>query len=568
MKFEDFRIRTKLLLLVIMMSLVAAGIASFGVTKISYLSQSLKTVDDVDSAATLGARMDQNTIALNRSEYRVAADPSPENIAAAHAVADKNMQEFKVRFSKAQTIADDEEKAQLDTIATQYAAYRDGLNQTYDLASKLGSQVVLDDAQKTISAHVKDNRANADKLQAAVKAYVDHIDARGTKIADDAKAQGNAAILIMIAVAIGGVIFGVVVGMLMANFGISIPLNRSVGELRKLADGQLDTLVTGANRRDECGDIAKGLAVFRENAVKARDLEAEAANQKQMAEANRKAMMLKLADDFESSVGAIVTLVSAAATEMQAAATQLTATAEETSAQSVAVSAAAEEAGTNVTSVASSAEELGASVSEIGRRVEASAHMSNEAVREANMAAQVVAELNEVAASIGGVIDVISGLASQTNLLALNATIESARAGEAGKGFAVVASEVKQLAGQTAKATTDISSKIIQIQESTSRAVQAIQGITSTILHISETSTAIASAVDQQGAATSEIVQAVTQASMGTSEVTSNISGVAQAAEQTGLAASQVLNSSSELAEQAQRLHHEMDQFLATVRAA
>ncbi len=95
-----------------------------------------------------------------------------------------------------------------------------------------------------------------------------------------------------------------------------------------------------------------------------------------------------------------------------------------------------------------------------------------------------------------------------------------------------------------------------------------MQNITGTIQTINHTSAAIFSAVEQQSAATQEIVQAVNQASMGTTEVTSNITGVAEAAEQTGAAAVQVQVSSAELATLAERLHHEMDKFLATVRAA
>ncbi|CAL4869682.1 hypothetical protein MMA231_03974 (plasmid) [Asticcacaulis sp. MM231] len=435
MKFQDLRIRTKLLVLIAMMSLVTAGIAAFGVSKISFLNQNLETVDTVNSAATLGARMNQNTIIMNRSEYRVAADPSPETIKAARAVADKNIAQFKERLAKSAETADADEKKQLEAIAAQYDQYVSGLNKTYDLAAQLGGQISLSEGQRTIVDHVKTNREQADKLQAAVKAYVDHVDARGTKTADDAKTQGNAAIMVMIGVAVGGVMFGIVIGMLMANFGISIPLNRSVDELRKLADGRLDTIVTGADRGDECGDIAKGLAIFRENAVKARDLEADAANQKHLAEVNRKKMMMKLADDFEKSVGSIVGLVSSAATEMQASAAQLSATAQETSAQSVAVSAAAEEAGTNVTSVAGAAEELGASVAEIGRQVERSSQISNEAVQEASRAAMVVSELSSVSSSIGSVVDMINTIASQTNLLALNATINPPAPGKPAKGL-------------------------------------------------------------------------------------------------------------------------------------
>jgi len=282
--------------------------------------------------------------------------------------------------------------------------------------------------------------------------------------------------------------------------------------------------------------------------------------------AERKKLMQNLAGEFEENVGAIVRQVAAAATELQAAAQDLSTTAKRTTEQSIAVSAAAEEAGTNVTSVAGAAEELGASVSEIGRQVEGSSEVSNAAVQEASRAAQVVSEMNTVASSIGSVLEMINSIASQTNLLALNATIEAARAGEAGKGFAVVASEVKQLAGQTSRATTEISGKIALIQETTQRAVAAIQGITQTITVINTTSAAIAAAVDQQGAATREIVQAVSQASVGTSEVTSNISGVALAAEHTGEAASKVLMASSDMATQAERLHREMDRMLANVR--
>ncbi len=568
MKFKDLKIKTKLLLLIVLMSAVTGVVSFFGVTRLHHANESTIKVDAADSLALLGARLNQNVINLNRSEYRVASDPTADNVAGAKAVADTNRKQFDERMQQAMSGASDTEKQQLTDIKAAYASYTAGLDQTYEMASRTGSEVTLSEAQQKINNLVQSNRSNADALQQAIKGYADSLDAKGSKLAMDTKAEGQMAITILISVAVVGLLAGILVGLLLATYGISAPLNRSVEELRKLADGKLDTNVTGADRGDECGDIAKGLAIFKENAVKNKELEADAAEQKIRAEAGRKQVMMQMADDFEKSVGGIVSLVSSAATEMQAAAAQLTSTAQETSAQSLAVSSAAEEAGANVASVAASTEELGASVSEIGRQIETSAQISTDAMTEASQAAMIVDELNEVAASIGGFVDLISGLANQTNLLALNATIESARAGEAGKGFAVVASEVKALAGQTAKATTEISEKITQIQQATSRAATAMKNIGGTIQNINNTSTAIASAVEQQNAATQEIVQAVSQASVGTTEVTSNISGVAMAAEQTGAAAAQVLSSSSELAEQAERLHHEMDKFLTNVRAA
>ncbi len=279
------------------------------------------------------------------------------------------------------------------------------------------------------------------------------------------------------------------------------------GAMTVLAGGDTSAEVPFRARRDEVGAMASAVQVFKDNLLRTRQLEAETAQARLAAEAQRKAGMRQMADSFEAAVGGIIGLVSSSATELQATAGAMSGTAAETAAQSTAVAAAAEEAGSNVATVAAAAEELGSSVQEIGRQVDGSASIAREAVIAADETGALVQDLSGAVERIGDVVGLISSIAGQTNLLALNATIEAARAGEAGKGFAVVAAEVKDLAGQTARATQEIAGQIGRIQSSTGQAVIAIGGITQRIRDISATATSIAAAVEQQGAATQEIVR-------------------------------------------------------------
>jgi len=359
-----------------------------------------------------------------------------------------------------------------------------------------------------------------------------------------------------------------IAGFVIVRWRVVGPIAGMTGVMRRLAGGDLTVQVAGANRRDEVGEMAKAVQVFKDGLIHVAALEEETALARAGAEAQRKAAMREMADNFEAAVGGIVGMVTASATELQATAQSMSGTAAETAGQSTAVAAAAEEAASNVGTVAAAAEELGSSVQEIGRQVSGSAQLAQAAVNEASQTASLVQELSGAVAKIGDVVTMITSIAGQTNLLALNATIEAARAGEAGRGFAVVAAEVKELANQTARATDEISTQIARIQGSTGQAVSAIGSITTRIQEISGVATAIAAAVEEQGAATQEIVRNVAQAALGTGEVTSNIAGVAGAAEETGAAASQVLASASELSRQSESLSTEVDRFLATVRAA
>jgi methyl-accepting chemotaxis protein len=372
---------------------------------------------------------------------------------------------------------------------------------------------------------------------------------------------------ILIAACVIGVILLAVI--LLATRSVTKPIKGLTGGMKKLAAGNFDGVLPGLGRRDEIGEMAQAVEDFKVKAAERAQQEAEEkAEADRHAAAARKAEMRRLADEFESAVGEIVQTVSSASTQLEAAATQLTKSAATTENLSTKVASASEQASANVQSVAEATEELAASVGEIGRQVQESSRISSDAVGQAAKTDDRIIMLSQAAGRIGDVTKLITTIAEQTNLLALNATIEAARAGEAGKGFAVVAQEVKQLAAQTAKATSEISSQINEMQSATQESVVAIKEIGGTISRISEIATAIAAAIEEQGASTREITRNVQQAASGTTQVAANIGEVSRGASETGLASSQVLSSAQSLATESNRLKHEMDKFLATVRAA
>ncbi len=369
-------------------------------------------------------------------------------------------------------------------------------------------------------------------------------------------------------------IFGaaaLVVGAILAwliGRGISRPVAGMCAAMRALASGDRSVEIPGVGRKDEIGQMAGTVVVFRDSMVEAERLRDENERHKAEAETQRRAGMMRLADTFESGIKGVVNSVASQSTQMQSAAQAMAHTAESATEQATAVAAAVEQASANVQTVATAAEELSASVVEIGRQVEQSSKIANQAVDEADRTNTTVEGLSRAAQRIGEVVLLIETIAGQTNLLALNATIEAARAGDAGKGFAVVASEVKSLASQTAKATEEIRTQIGEIQGATGQTVEAIHNIGTTIRQMSEIATTIASAVEEQGAATREIATNVQQAAQGTGNIASNIEGVSRAASDTGAAATQVLSAAGELSRQSDTLRHDVDEFLATVRAA
>ena len=365
-----------------------------------------------------------------------------------------------------------------------------------------------------------DNDANRSNRQALNKAVQDLADTNNKAIdrmAAELADYQRSTVIEVVAIAGVGVLVGAGLASLIAIGFVARPVGRLTQTMKDLAGGDTSIAVPAADRRDEIGDMARAVVVFRENEIRAS--EAEAAKRADEAHREERRALETLTKSFGETMNRVVRTLSGTATEMQGSAETMSRLSSSTEARSSTVAQASHTTSSNVQTVAAAAEELSSSIGEIGRQVAESAKVAQRAVDEANRTDHSVQSLADGAQKIGEVVRLINDIASQTNLLALNATIEAARAGEAGKGFAVVASEVKSLANQTAKATEEIAAQIQGIQSATQAAVQAIGGITRTIGEMSHISTGIASAVEQQDAAAREIAQNVQMAAAGTDEV-------------------------------------------------
>uniref|UniRef100_UPI00036196D7 methyl-accepting chemotaxis protein n=1 Tax=Elioraea tepidiphila TaxID=457934 RepID=UPI00036196D7 len=483
----SLRITAKFGILAAALGLAMLTLGGMALRGIDRLIDDLVRVEKEGDAAAHAARINASFAHIRRLEFRAATDRTAE-IGAIRSEISQFHARFRMGAEAIGAHAGAERQGMLAELAPAAERYMAGVARTLAAAERQDAE-----ANRIVYASLQDF-LTLDKLTDELEAAAQAAQARAQADAEAGAAAQRLMVLAVVAIAL--VVSALLVWLIGAR-GIARPIELSVRRLRGLSDGDTESPIYGEGRRDEVGDIAATMAVFRDNLIKARELQAA-----QLREAEAKAARAKVIEEttarFEAESSAVVKGVAAAATELEATATGMAAGAEETSRQATAVAAAAEQASANVQTVASAAEELAASIAEISRQVAESTRIASEAVSEATRTNSTVESLAASAHRIGEVVRLINDIAGQTNLLALNATIEAARAGEAGKGFAVVASEVKNLASQTAKATEEIGGQIAAVQGETGRVVEAIRAIGGTIEKISGIAASIAAAVEQQ----------------------------------------------------------------------
>jgi methyl-accepting chemotaxis protein len=543
---------------------LAGLVLLLGVLSFFLLSSTNREANDLGTnwlpSVRVAASIQTNVVRVRAAEARVAMSDSADAYEIGYKLfSDLEKQTLdNIAFYQRTLIDNDEDRAAIQMLADQVNLYRAAAANTVELGKAL-------DRLKAEKSYLDNQKAFLPLMKASEALIAVNQKGADTSLAKAAQNYHMAVVTIILCSVLA--LVAALVSFLVMSRTVVAPIGSITATMRRLADNELSVTIAEAGRPDEIGEMAAALQVFKDNMAEAESLRTLQAVEQERRLARGQAVE-KLVADFDAKISAVIETVAGSTSTLDATAHSMSDTTEATNGQVTVVAAAAEQASTNVQTVASAAEELAASINEIGRQVAESASFADRATRQAEATDSQIASLNQAAAKIGDVVQLIADIASQTNLLALNATIEAARAGEAGKGFAVVASEVKILANQTARATDEISAKVVEMQAATAQSVEAVKAIGKTIAQIAEISTGIAAAVDEQNAATGEIARNVQQAAQGTAEVTTSIVEVAAGGAKVKQASTDVLGASISLSHDAELLRQEVDSFLGSIKAA
>jgi methyl-accepting chemotaxis protein len=330
-----FRILTKILAVIALLSIGAAGITVLGIASLKRIAEQTGLVSRTASEALLLARINTNLQALNAGIYRIVSDPRPESRREARAAIEKEAETFKKRFAAlSELVVSEESKAHLAQISNEWMALSADLETVYQAAEAVQDFQMTQEMQRVRDAAGSTDKM-VDSLRTSLRNMIEIYDQRVTTVNSDAGAVYVEVSTLMTVVASASVLFSLVLGFLIGQYGVAKPMRGLVAVLQKLAGGDYGMEIEGTDRRDEIGEVAKTALVFKENGLtkirmekEQRDLEEQVAadraaaaaaklrmeqeqeqqrqDMEKRAAAEREAAAAKLASEFEAAVGAIV----------------------------------------------------------------------------------------------------------------------------------------------------------------------------------------------------------------------------------------------------------------------
>jgi len=425
----------------------------------------------------------------------------------------------------------------------------------------------MNDPYTTDIARVRQIQPSATALETNIRELLTHlleeVRADGTKAIHHLEQSQSMMIILSAATGIVLTLIALAV-VIVFQSGIVRPLRRLTEATERLQKRDWTVAIPGQEKRDELAELARALAVLRDEGKRNDENEAEhkLKAQKELARAHEVRDATNL---FHGQATTVLGDLDGAGNSLSNAATALGSMASETFTFTQNVTSSAHSTGESVQRVAASIEEMSISVNEISSQMQHASELIRQTTSASETAVEQVGGLLKKSEKIHEVIGFINNIAGQINLLALNATIESARAGEAGKGFAVVAQQVKELADQTGNATEEITAVINEVTADISQVVTTIEDIGSSIRIVNDNSAAVAAAVEEQNAALTEISSSVGVVSNQTTTVANSVKGVEEKFAETNKLADEVAALSRQLKESQQRISGEIDTFIKTV---
>jgi methyl-accepting chemotaxis protein len=559
---DNWKISTKVVIVIALLSCVTIMVVALGAISLFNVDGAYSVIVKNDFSASVSlARANRALNAIGYAVYRtIAYDGASVGAKAAAANVEVDYASA-VQFIAHAAESDPSDKAVYDGFKTKIedihaitkSVVAHGLKNENEEATK--EMVKGDELVEALSADIsKFNNSEIEKVNAEAAA---------------ASASVHSTVIMTVGIGIAGLVTCLGIGLWLAMANISKPLTRLGERMNALAQGKLETEIEGTERKDEIGQMARTVLVFREAGLEKVGLEKAAAEQRQQAEQQRleaeeerrinaetqavaakeQASAVKalgdglgkmsegdltvhlnegfteayqqIKDDFNTTIGRLKETIESIVSSTR----DVTSASAEISTSTTDLSQRTEEQAASLEETSASMEEISATVKKNSENAQQANQSAGKARDVADRGGQVVAkaveamaEIESSAGKISDIIGVIDEIARQTNLLALNAAVEAARAGDAGRGFAVVASEVRTLAQRSSQAAKDIKGLITssngQVQEGVklvNQAGAALVEIVDSIKEVAGVVSEIASASIEQATGIEQVNKALNQ---------------------------------------------------------